>query len=366
MSVSPQTTPSNQRSFRRKLRGLVINGAILVITLSICLILLELAVRWFLPGFDPKRQIPFRKTANGGALGLPSQTVRQRTPKGDYDLPITFNADGFRDSRDFRQSRPEDWYVLGDSFSFGWGVTEDQRFSNVLDRYFQSNGMPVRVFNIAIPENILGYQRILAYAENLGANARHLVVGICMENDLRDYTDGRSAADGYLERGPRKELVRAWFKDHSALYIATSFVLQSSSWSRRLFQKVGISRDVQGLSGKNEWNPKVLQSSRDEVLKLVSGRNAVILIIPARRLWHGDNMETEKRVHDTFIGLLREAGLRVVDMRPVFEQTADPLAHYFKTDPHWNAQGHAVAGGELFKALATSANTKQENSLAAP
>jgi hypothetical protein len=115
---------------------------------------------------------------------------------------------------------------------------------------------------------------------------------------------------------------------------------------------MGISRNIDELSGKNEWNETVLKSSRDELLKVVSGRDALVLIIPARRLWHGDNMEMEKRVHEAFVRMLREAGLTVLDLKPMLEEGGEPLRHYFKTDPHWNASGHAVAARELFKTIA--------------
>ena len=94
-----------------------------------------------------------------------------------------------------------------------------------------------------------------------------------------------------------------------------------------------------------------MNTSRDELVKLVAGRDALVLIIPSRNLWHGDYIATEQRVHEAFIRMLREAGLTVVDARPLLEASGDPLGCYFKTDPHWNARGHAIAGRELFKAI---------------
>jgi hypothetical protein len=214
-------------------------------------------------------------------------------------------------------------------------------------------GLPA-VFNIAIPENIIGYQRLLAYAESNRAQVGHLVVGICMENDLRDYSEGKSAADrdfGPRVQASKKERFRAWVQRRSALWVAASHILQRYSFMRRILEKVGIARNIHVSSGKNEWNEKALQTSRDEVLKLVLNRDALILIIPARHLWHGDNISTENRVHEAFVRSLREAGLNVLDLKPVLEQSGAPLSHYFKTDPHWNAQGHAVAARELFKAI---------------
>ncbi len=329
-------------------------GLLLVVALSISLACLEFGVRWLFPFFNPSAQIPFQLTTNGVPLGPPLQTIRVATPKGDFDSFIRFSADGFRDSKHLREANAEDWFALGDSFTMGWGVEEPERFSNRLEQQFAANGSHLRVFNIAIPENIIGYQRLLRYAESRGANVRHLIVGVCMENDLLDYRDGKSAWDSEQQptaAPPNNRSFRRWLKDHSALYIGASFALQKIPFLRRLLERSGIARNINELSGNNQWNETILKSSCDELVKLVSGRDALVLIIPARHLWHGNNQETERRVHESFVRILREAGLSVLDLKGALESEGDPLSCYFKTDPHWNPHGHAVAARELFLAL---------------
>ena len=51
---------------------------------------------------------------------------------GDYDVEVTFNELGLRDARSLKASTPDSIVVVGDSFAFGWGVEERQRFSNLL------------------------------------------------------------------------------------------------------------------------------------------------------------------------------------------------------------------------------------------
>jgi hypothetical protein len=325
---------------------------LLTVTLVIGLGLMEWAVRRMFPYFSPTAQVPFRLVTKGLALGPAGQTVRMATPKGDYNSVLRFNADGFRDSKTLNEAKESDWFALGDSYTMGWGVEEDERFSNRLEQEFKAHNLPQRVFNISIPGNIIDYSRLLHYAESRGAKARQLVVGICMENDLRDYSDGMGAWD--LMGAPassKKEAVRNWLKEHSALYIAASYELQRFGPTRRLLNKLGIARSIDELTGHNDWDEKVLSTSRDELVKLVAGREAVILIVPSRNLWHGDYIATEQRVHESFIRMVREAGLNVLDVRPMMEASGDPLSCYFKTDPHWNARGHAIAGRELFKAI---------------
>ena len=327
------------------------------------LLLVEMGVRWFLPFYAPASQIGFVATTNGIALGPANQSSRQATPKGDFDVISRFNADGFRDVKDLRTAGPADWFALGDSFTMGWGVQEEERFSNQLEKALAGSGSAIRVFNIAIPENIIGYQRLLRYAEGRGARVNHLLIGICMENDLRDYSDGHAGwdfvfgANGVVPtKGKGPFSLRGFLKGHSALYNALSFGLQRSPTFRRLFEKAGISRDVIQLSGRNEWDEKIIQSSATELIKLVAERDARVLIIPARGLWAGDNRATELRVHEAFIDLLKKANLQVLDLKPALDQTGEPLAYYFKSDPHWNPKGHALAAKELSKALSAAPN----------
>ncbi len=315
-------------------------------------------MRILLPFYSPASQVPFQATKGGVALGPIGQTIRQTTPKGDYDVAVTFNQHGLRDEKDFLSAKPEDWFALGDSFTMGWGVDSGDRFSSRLERTFQQSGSSTRVFNLAIPNNVIGYQRLLKYAEGRGAIAGQLIVVVCMENDLQDYTDRKSDWDRTGDViVTRKDSVRNWFKRHSALYIATSFALQRNEFTRKLCINLGIARGMNELSRRNEWNEVVLRTSRDELLKLVEGRRALVLIIPARRLWDGDNIATERRVHDEFVRQLRDAGLSVVDVRAELEATGEPLAHYFQTDPHWNPRGHALAAQQLARSI---------NSLAQP
>lgn len=356
MSVSSEPLQASRAISRHaKLRTWAAKLLIVGVSTLICVVLLEIAVRALFPYFRPSAQIPFVAQPGGFALGPPHQTLRQATPKGDYDLSIRFNEDGFRDTKMLREATESDWFAVGDSYTIGWGVETDERFSNRLELLFQTNKVPARVFNIAIPDNIVGYQRLLAYAESRGPRIRHLIVGVCMENDLCDYTTHRSSWELMAATGgpaqSKKEVVRRWFKQHSALYIATSFTLQKIGFLRSLLEQVGVARDVQALSGYNEWNETVLNTSRDELVKLVSGRDTLVLIVPSRLLWQGNQRDVELRVHETFVRMLREAGVEVVDPKAAMEAGGDPLSYYFKTDPHWNPRGHEIGARELFKAF---------------
>src|SRR5689334_3774873 len=112
---------ATQRSGSR-LTGLLAGLVLLALTSAACLLLMEGAVRLLFPFFSPKAQVPFAVNSEGVPLGISGQTVRQATPKGDYDTMVHFNALGLRDAKDLQGSKDTDWFAVGDSFTMGWGV----------------------------------------------------------------------------------------------------------------------------------------------------------------------------------------------------------------------------------------------------
>jgi len=314
--------------------------ALLAFSASLSLLVLEFAVRIFFPFYQPDRQIVFYANEQGVPLGPAGQTVPQRTPKGDYDLSITFNQLGFRDSKDLAHSTADDWFALGDSFALGWGVEETNRFSTIIDGLLTSS-----VYNISIPTDIAGYNLLYTYAEQHGATISNVLLSVCMENDLRDYyatsTNAVPATKNSL-----KYLLRSHAKSHSALYLFLSYELQQSKLTRNLLEKIGVSRKVDSdeLMYKNQLNEKALQYSID-LLDAVASRPArvLVLIIPSRALWLGSNRQVESEVHERFVSAVRQKGYEVVDMRAAFESTGNPMQFYFANDAHWNDAGHVLA-----------------------
>lgn len=292
----------------------------------------------------------------GFALGPASQTEWDAAPKGDFNVKVHFNQYGFRDDKDLHQSTEADWFAVGDSFTLGFGVDEDKRYSDLLEQKFQAAGRHTRVFNIGIPGNFIDYEHLVGYAQTNGARIGHLIVGVCMDNDLFDYHHGQSDWLNMAHQHPQRSLkdnARHWLKTHSALYITASFVLESSPRGRRLMEKIGVANDLVAMDAgfKNHLTDADLQSCRDELARLAAmSPDTVILIVPSRRIWLADR-PTEESIHDRFVQLCRNAGLKVVDPKSTFDRDPDPLSYYFAHDPHWSPRGHAAAAQLLFEAI---------------
>lgn len=322
--------------------------SVVLISLSVCigLVLMEFAVRAVMPQFDPSGQVAFRSLPGGTPLGPANKTLRQIKNTGDFDVQVVFNNYGFRDDKDLAQTDGNSIFVVGDSFSFGWGVTPEERYSGVLQKL---QNRPV--FNISIPTDLIGYKKLVAYAERSGARIGTLIIGVCMENDIRDYGAAKSTATP--SQSSAAQSLKHWLHDHSALYFFLTSIIHTSPILRDLFVKLGLI--VPNLDGIEmpELAPNARSASVAELEALAEGRKAVVLIIPSRWLWVGDasRRQAVSEFHDAFVADLRARGLTVVDPRVFMERNGPPLKFHFQNDGHWRPGMHAIAAEMLLAEL---------------
>ncbi|MDX1531146.1 MAG: hypothetical protein R3362_06435, partial [Rhodothermales bacterium] len=209
-----------------------------------------------------------------------------------------------------------------------------------------------RVFNLGVPTDFDGYEALVAYAQGLGAPIRHLVVGVCMENDLHDYRTGEA---GYEDPMPSWFVsAKGWLIGHSAAYVALTSLIHRAGPARAAAIRLGLAVPDDVPLGAGRLDAGLLAAAGDRLATLRERRGIermTVLLIPSRALWAGEHQAVEAERHERFAGLLRERGFEVVDPRPAFEAGGDPLRYHFPHDGHWNAAGHALAADVLAGAL---------------
>lgn len=317
-------------------------------------VILELLVRVVLPAYNPSGMLEFRYNRDGTPLGAKNFTGRQWTNTGDYNVAVRINRYGFRDTKDLRNSKETDIFVVGDSFGFGHGVEEEKRYSNILEGM-----LDIPVYNISINGTDMDdYEKLIAYAQKNDATLKSVIICIAMENDLRNYR--RRDAEGKIKQNatPAKQwekkhfTVKQWLAKHTALYHVFAHICYENEILRKIAVKAGLidelidGRYYAGLE-KEPYSQTVVTNSAERLRKLAAPFNATIVIIPSRRLWVGKNQHAERETHERFVALIRENGLNIVDLRPVFEEGGNPLQYHFKHDAHWNEKGHLKAAEEL-------------------
>ncbi len=327
----------------RPARRVILGTLAIAVATCVALGLAEGLTRLFFPAFVPSGRFEFRHQAGPLGLGQPGTTQRQVKNTGDYDVAVSINRHGLRDSKDIAEATADDLIVVGDSFAWGWGVEASDRFSDHLQTL---SGR--RTFNLATPTDLAGYAALLDYANSLGGRIGQVVVAVCMENDLGSY----GAADERTQDQAPAADWKQWLAERSAAYLLLTTAVHQAPGLRAL--AVGVGAIVPNLEGlpKNGDEPDVIESSADMLQELSRRYRLLVVLIPSRALWTGENRTVEDRIHKALRTALAQRGIAVLDLRPLFEADSMPLTFHFANDGHWNARGHRLAAEAIARCLA--------------
>ncbi len=323
-------------------------AATLLITLSTCVgvVLMEGLTRFLHPEFDPSGRFELRYHVGMLDLGQPGTKQHLIKNTGDYDVAVSINRYGLRDDKDIAHATREDLVVVGDSFAWGWGVEVKDRFS---DRLQALTGR--RTFNLATPTDIAGYKALLDYGKSLGAQFGQVVVSVCMENDLRRYDPPASAPVVRQQELGVIANLKLWLISHSAVYVMLTTVVYRTPRLYALAVRSGLLiPNLEGIS-TNKYDASVIESSAKKLQALSKHYDLLVVLIPSRGLWVGPNRVTEDRVHKELLASLVGRGVKVLDLRPLFEASGAPLAYHFVNDGHWNPRGHELAAEAIARCL---------------
>lgn len=330
----------------RPARRVLLAALTVAVAIVVGLGLLEALTRLFFPAFDPSGRFELSHPLGSLTVGTPGASTRQVKNTGDYDVAVRLNRHGLRDDKDIADAAPGDLVFVGDSFTWGWGVEAAERFS---DRVQALTGR--RAFNLATPTDIAGYAALLDHAQSLGARIGEVVVAVCLENDLGLY----DPAD-IPPHGPATDW-KGWLTERSAAYLLLTTMIHQTPALKALAVGAGaIVPNFKGM-GLNTYDARVIEASADQLQALSKRFPTLVVLIPSRALWIGDNRAEEDRVHQALVAALIRRGIAVLDLRPLMEASGTPLAHHFANDGHWNARGHTLAAEAIAKCLAGGAAT---------
>lgn len=339
-------------------KGFWINISLFWLSFFLSLGGLEIGIRYLLPIYDPSGELWFYGTNDGVPLLLPG-TKRMWKNTGDYNVKVDVNQYGFRDVKDLKESTINDWFVVGDSFSMGHGVEETERFSDLLQ---QKIGL--HFYNISIPSDFNGYEKLIDYAQKKNSIIKNLIIGVCMENDLQNYETSR-----YIEVLPPKEMdivekikdrflfLKHTLRMHSAVYNAITSIVKRNVFFRNIALKLKLISDPKAIYPSRHYDRQILLRSADKLVSIAQRFHTLVLLIPSRGLWYGDYKKDEDRLHVEFVSLLKQAGLTVIDLRPIFEASGNPMQYHFQYDGHWNRLGHQKAADILMPYIKKKTNS---------
>jgi len=343
-------------------RGILINLSLIIISTLFALFLSEIALR--LMGLNPLYVSPERDRfwKYDSLLGW----VHQPGQEGIFETPqfrtvVRINENGLRDRGHSyeRQNDIERILVLGDSFAWGYGVEESERFSQLLEKSLDVEVINAGVSGYSTDQELLWYRNegikyetdlvILVIAGNdVGDNDRQLVNTIYYKPKFV-LEEGHLVAKGYPvpKTSPQGRFIYSLSQRSALAYFLVQRYFDSLSFYREI--KVNSDHANSPESDVNaEREPfKLTIALIDEMRNIAESRKAKFMIVTTDSWWNHPSGATYK----DFVITMQSAGFLVLDVEsmPGF----DPEEMLIPDDGHWNQSGHEFVA-EKIKALIES------------
>jgi lysophospholipase L1-like esterase len=279
-------------------------------------------------------------------------------------VPVAFNALGLRDAERSPQPAPGTIRILalGDSVTFGMGVTHDQTYPRQTEALLNAargpHAPPVEVLNMGMP----GYNTLhqLAQLRELGLalQPRVVVLGF-LYNDV-EQSSAQKEAGGTPKA--KQSLLR---ETQSRVNAATLWLKKNSLFFAWLTPRLGMVLRPLGFKGfgqigevKDQYvdsNPhwRRVRDALLEMKRLTAERGVelVVMIVPAMAQFD-DATYPIKEYHQAVATFCRENGIRVLDLLPAFWGLDGTRLWIHATDGHPNAEGQRIIARSLAEFLA--------------
>lgn len=336
------------------IRRLSFNVLLMMAALAVGVLALEGMARLLMPqwrDFSSGRfltlvDVPGRGTTSIGTPGFDGWFSQNN---GDFRARIRINAFGLRNDEPVAAADGRIW-ILGDSFSFGWGVEREESYTQVLaDRL----GFPA--YNVATPgSNVCGWQALYA---RMPTDLRPVavVVGLTIENRVA-VLDCPAAAKVVVKAEEPNAIsllaIKASLTRHTALYNVISVSLKRINVIETILTKAGLIEDPARIIFHGHDPAKadeMIAATTAELdrLRAMTPKNIpfVVVLFPARFELRDDTGHF-RRLRTGMAEALARHGIAVLDLYPEFKAAGLEATH-FAHDGHWNPRGHRIAGEAL-------------------
>ena len=342
---------------------------LLLLSSALALALLEVGV-WLALG--PQIRFPRHVVAAEFGVRINQPHARYRHRWADREVAFRINGQGMRSDCEFLRAKPAGAVrviSVGDSFTMGYEVAQDETFSSLLERTLRARGVRAEVLNAGVS----GYGTAEAYVyltRELMAYEPDLVLLSFNGNDLVDNirsglfrlnpTHGRleAAADSYVPGGRLADFLNTnpllgWLSESS-----NAFALVKEEMNG-LVKEAITRRNLELLeSAEDRGSPEDYEAEAERLagallesiygLTRSHGVSLVIQSIPAR-LENPDRLVDQFPYHHFDV---RREGV-------VFVPTTSFLAPWLGREPlvnrqahaHWTPFSHRIAGEAIARAI---------------
>ena len=294
-----------------------------------------------------------------GWSGKPNLRLYFRRP--EFDALVQHDAEGWRQPEPPRPAAPSSRIlVVGDSFTWGWGVNQGEVFTDLLQAALPAT---VAVYNRSVPGFGTAQEYLLLQRE-LAARVYDAVVLMFYMNDLSDNISARQGRRPYFELvngelRPRNQPalpvvnpVGQFLREHSRAYAFAQFRLELLK--RRFTGEANDEREYRTAPAVDfHAVPGYAVTARllAEIQRLTSqhGARFFLVYIPQRSEIELDApFPYVRSIHEMVDDIARSESIQLLDLSPAFHQHAKAGERLiYPIDSHWTPAGHRLTANAL-------------------
>ncbi|MGQ0811537.1 MAG: SGNH/GDSL hydrolase family protein [Nitrospiraceae bacterium] len=287
---------------------------------------------------------------------------------GPLDLPVKINSHGFRDEEHAWEKERDTLRILGlgDSFTFGWGVSHKETFLKQLEPLVHhATGRQAETISAGVPG--WGLNQYYLYLKTIGVKYSPDVVVLAY------FTDDLPGS--ILEAIPANEQYRGGLQFKGGACHYSRLYNFSKSLGNQIRQKNRVTRieflhnqdarraewskrpnylTTEGIPETNGTYERLLSDYLSRIKQIADDHGAVLVVmyIPdISQIYHPEVQYINRALAD----LTRSHGIPFVDMTPLFERAPDIGTYYlWPRDPHTNAAGHRAMARALLELICLS------------
>ncbi len=335
----PEKTPSRARKA-------VYTVGMMVVSLSVCVLLVEVPVRVFFP--QPGGWTLLVADDRYHHAMQPNYRETHALPAAGHFMEVETNSLGFRDE-EFDPSRTDtvNLLILGDSIAFGMSADIEQRFDTKLRSALAGLEDEYQSLNAGVPG--WGTIQETQYAKDHWEVLKpDIILLIFSQTDFRN--DAMFLADPQFPtqnclRSPVLRFLRV--HSHTARFLQNKLFTQ---WElrqvRRRLEAEGVPPKVWGTESDWQSTKECIRSFHQEFVG--HNPNGVLIVIAG--------VPGDKGMHDNLRPLSNGANLIYLDLyEEVHTIGQEALKHPFDENWHWSAAMHSLVAERLFERIESAA-----------
>ncbi len=289
-----------------------------------------------------------------------------------YHFTYQNNSLGWRGRREYREAKQTEFRVLflGDSFTYGTGVNDDQTFAALVEKELRADRMSVEVINAGCPGKGTDYElkffqtvgrkyhpdlTVLAfYPNDFQDNSRdeYYYVGKGGELRVKTLTQNQGAIKTLLDHLPLYNWLISW--SHAANLIKQGGIKMLINRARRT-----NSEATRGLvvtynrSTKGYANPTAQELTRiylrqlNAAVKSAGGELMIFYIPISPEVLEYQKKHTISGDERAIQRIAAENGLALWSLTPLLALSGQPHERLYYQEGHWTAAAHAMAARYL-------------------